>query len=153
MRLPHVAVIVACLLLPGCVTTAVPAYDQRTDDLLSSLQKEVDTLLLNLNYAYDDSHADGKACAWPANVKAFAQLRVDLAQVRTRGRALYANEATLAALDQLADTFDKLEAAHRLANDKRPDHCVLPELITAEQNAMDAALGSLLKLELQKKKG
>ncbi len=132
----------------GCVT--IPVYDSKTDDLLTSLQKDTDTFIGKLSDSYDNTTASGKSCAYEANAKTYEQFRLDIGLLKTRANALYNNQVTLSALDALQDTYVKLEAAHKEA-DSRPDHCILPQLLTTDQQAMDSAIGGVLKLELQKK--
>jgi hypothetical protein len=132
----------------GCVP--LPTYDSKTDDLLTNLQKETDTFIGTLSSAYDDTPADGKSCAYVANIKAYQGFRVDIGLLRTRASALYENQATVVALNKLQATYDSLEAAHKEAGD-RADHCILPALLVIDQQAIDSAIGGLLKLELAKK--
>jgi len=132
----------------GCVT--IPVYDSKTDDMLTNLQKDTDTFIAHLSNTYDGSTVDGKACAYTANVKAYQQFKLDIGLLKTRAAALYDNTATQIALNELQSTYDALETAHKQAN-TREDHCILPELLIADQRAMDSAIGGLLKLELAKK--
>lgn len=132
----------------GCIS--LPSYDSKTDELLTNLQKDTDTFIATLSNNYDATTADKKACAYAANVKTYQGFKLDIGLLRTRASALYDNEATVAALNKLQGTYDTFEAAHKAA-DARADHCILPALLTADQQAMDSAIGSLLKLELAKK--
>jgi hypothetical protein len=137
--------------LGGCVT--VPAYDARTDDMLTHLQADTDTLIAHLSDTYDTTAVAGKPCAYSANAAAFSGLRVSLGLITTRANALYDNRATVAALDHLVLTYQDLERAHQHAEANEPSHCLPPPLLVAEQRAMDSAVGALLKLELAKKGG
>lgn len=132
----------------GCVP--VPVYDSKTDEMLTSLQKGTDTFIAHLKETYDATPRIGKACAYPANVKTYRQFEIDVGLLQTRAAALYDDAATQSALVNLKDTFGRLEDAHKKA-DERADHCILPDLLPADQQAMDSAIGSLLKLELAKK--
>lgn len=134
--------------LAGCI--AIPVYDSKTDDLLTSLQQDTDTYISQLSDEYDTTTAPGKACAYEANVKTYQKFKLDIGILETRANALYNDQATLAALTSLQTTYDTFEAAHKEA-DKRPDHCILPLMLTTDQQALDSAIGSVLKLELQKK--
>jgi hypothetical protein len=142
------AVAVSACAMTGCVT--IPVYDSKTDDLLTNLQSDTDTFIVHLADTYDATDGTGKSCAYPASAKTYEQFRIDIGILRTRANALYDDQTTVAALDRLQDTYDKLEYAHKLAN-ARADHCILPELLTNDQRAIDSAIGSLLKLELAKK--
>jgi hypothetical protein len=135
-------------LLAGCVT--VPVYDSKTDDMLTSLQRDTDNFIAHLSETYDTSTAAGKACAYQANKTTYQQFAIDIDLLQTRANALYDDQATLAALADLQSTYSKFEAAHKEA-DNRPDHCIIPALLTLDQRAMDSAIGSVLKLELAKK--
>jgi hypothetical protein len=132
----------------GCVT--IPQYDSKTDDMLTGLQKDTDTFIGHLSDTYDNSTSSGKACAYPANIQSYKQFRLTLGRLKTRAAALYANTGTEAALNNLQATYDALENAHKQA-DTRPDHCILPALLATDQQALDSAIGGLLKLELAKK--
>jgi hypothetical protein len=132
----------------GCVP--LPTYDSKTDDLLTNLQKDTDTFIAVLSNTYDATTTSGKACAYAANTKSYQGFKIDIGLLRTRASALYDNQVTVAALDKLQGTYDALEAAHKEA-DTRADHCILPALLVVDQQAMDSAIGALLKLELAKK--
>jgi hypothetical protein len=129
----------------------VPAYDAKTDDLLTTLQKDTDTYLTHLADTYDATTVTGKACAYPANVKSYETFSVELSLLNTRAAALYNNEATQTALAQLQGTFAAFKTAQQTADAQRADHCILPALLTTDQQALDSAIGSLMKLELAKK--
>jgi hypothetical protein len=134
--------------LAGCVP--VPVYDSKTDEMLTGLQKDADTFIQHLSDTYDATAVAGKACAYDANVKSYAGFRLSIGLLKTRADALYDDKATQAALKALQDTFDALENAHKAAAN-RADHCILPDLLVTDQQALDSAVGSLLKLELAKK--
>jgi hypothetical protein len=147
--IPRAAALAVLLALPACVP--VPAYDAKTDDLLTTLQKDTDTYIAHLSDSYDTTTVQGKPCAYPANVKSYETFSVDLSLLKTRADALYNNQATQAALTQLQSTYDALKTAQQTADTQRADHCILPALLAADQQALDAAIGSLMKLELAKK--
>jgi hypothetical protein len=137
------------LAIAGCVN--VPAYDSETDQLLTSLQKDTDTFIQHLTDTYDTTTGQGKACAYAANVKTYEQFQIDINLLTTRANILYNDRVTIAALGSLKSTFDSLEAAHKAADTERAEHCILPAVLATDQQAMDSAIGSVLKLELQKK--
>lgn len=147
-RLILLAVSGLTLTLSGCV--AVPAYDSKTDDMLTSLQKDTDSFIVQLSDSYDSTHSEGKACAYPANIKTYQAFDVDINLLKTRAEALYDNAATVAAVSDLQNNYNAFQTAHEAAN-ARPDHCILPALLNTDQQALDSAVGSLLKLELAKK--
>ncbi len=118
--------------------------------MLTALQKDTDTFIIYLSDTYDSTNAEGKACAYPANIKTYQAFDVDINLLKTRTDALYDNAATLTAFNDLQNTYDTFQAAHKTAN-ARSDHCILPALLTIDQQALDSAVGSLLKLELAKK--
>ena len=135
--------------LCGCV--AVPSYDAKTDQMLTQLQTDTDTLIANLSENWDPSTAAGKPCAYSANVKAFGALRVELSLITTRASALYNNGATVATLAHVNQAYADWETAHQHAETGEPSHCIIPALLPTEQRALDSAVGALMKLELVKK--
>jgi hypothetical protein len=146
---PRAAALAAVLALPACVP--VPTYDAKTDDLLTALQEDTDIYIAHLSDTYDSNTVTGKACAYPANVKSYETFSVDLSLLKTRADALYNNQATQSALAQLQSTYDALKTAQQTADTQRADHCILPALLATDQQALDSAIGSLMKLELAKK--
>ncbi len=136
------------LLLAGCIT--IPAYDSKTDELLTGLQSDTDTFIAHLSNTYDTTTATGKACAYSQNVNSYQQFHITLGLISTRANALYNDAATVKAVSELSTTFDAMEAVHKGA-ESRPDHCILPVLLTTNQTALDSAIGAILKLELAKK--
>ena len=154
LRFKHAGTAAAgCLLLTlgGCIS--IPAYDATTDTMLTTLQSSTDTLIDHLIDTYDATPAAGKACAYSKNTEEFERLRVTIGVMTTRADALYNNKYTLAALANLKDTYGSFDAAVRDAEQSRPDHCVLPQLLVADQRGLDSAVGAVLKLELAKTGG
>ena len=135
--------------LGGCLT--IPAYDGKTDEMLTALQSSTDTLVGRLSQTYDASSFAAKPCAYSSNGAAFQALRVSIAVLTTRAGALYDNAATLKALGDLKLTYDAFDAEVKTVEQTRPDHCVLPQLLEADQRGLDSAVGAVLKLELAKK--
>ena len=139
------------LALGGCIS--IPAYDATTDTMLTALQSNTDKLVDHLIDTYDATPAAGKACTYSKNTQEFEGLRLTIGVLTTRADALYNNKYTLAALANLRDTYGSFDAAVKDAEQSRPDHCVLPQLLVTDQRALDSAVGAVLKLELAKTGG
>ena len=135
--------------LSGCLT--IPAYDGKTDDMLTALQSNTDTLVGRLSQTYDASPGAAKPCAYSSNSAAFQALRVSVGVLTTRAGALYDNAVTLKALRDLKLTYDAFDTEVKTVEQTRPDHCVLPQLLEVDQRGLDSAVGAVLKLELAKK--
>ena len=153
-----IAKAVRCLLVAGVLTTAsacitLPAYDAKTDELLTALQSDTDQLIGQLQGAYDITTAPNKACAYSANQPSVDQLNVSLSVLGTRIDALADNRFSHAAFAHLSDTYKAFFLAWKEAEANRADHCILPVLLATDQQALDSAVGSLLRLELAKKGG
>ena len=136
-------------LASACIT--IPTYDAKTDDLLTGLQSDTDSLIGRLQGAYDITNAPNKACAYSSNKQAADQLTVSLSVLGTRIDALAHNASSHAAFGHLSETYKSFFTAWGDAETRRADHCVLPALLATDQQALDSAVGGLLKLELAKK--
>ncbi len=158
MNWPPRSFATACLVLLACAgglggCASLPAYDSKTDELLTALQTDTDTYIGQLKSGYDATTADNKACAYSSNLKTVQALETSLGVLSTRLDALYDNQSSQKTFGDVKAAYSGFFAAQQAAEKVRADHCILPVLLATDQTALDSAVGALLKLELMKKGG
>jgi hypothetical protein len=134
----------AFLLLGGCVTLVAP-YDQKIDDMATSLQREISTEIETL------SEADKPDCLYPAHAAFYRTARVDVSALAVRAQAHDMNAQTIAQIEDLRASLDDLEKLHMIAT--KADRCMRPAEFTDIQRAFDQITEAIVRLEIAKKRG
>lgn len=155
------------LVLFGLVSCSPPKYDAQTDKLITTLQTDTDTLLINLisldnqihflrNHANKSSNnarlSDMEKSSYRANISSYNKINVDYVTLRTRIDATQ-NKSTPhldRALDQIyANLFGKesLETQHQ-----KNERLERPYL-ESEKAFLDSQFAALLTYELVLKDG
>ena len=130
----------ALLLAPALVSCGpyvfVSAYDEKTDEGITALQKEVDALLDALNTT--------PVPDYKATQPSYDSIRANLATLRTRNELRTKNSLTLAQLKEFADAFAILEGQHQKGT-------LNQAMVAPARDSLDQICRALLKLELEKK--
>lgn len=130
----------ALLLAPALVSCGpyifVSAYDEKTDEGLTALQKDVDDLL----DALDTTSLPDYATTKPR----YDSIRANLAALRRRNELRTKNSLTLAQLKEFADAFNILEGQHQKGT-------LNQAMVAPARASLDQICRALLKLELEKK--
>ena len=152
------------LILTGC---SVPQYDSQTDQLITSLQTDTDSLLVHL-ISLDQQIASlsGKtdktsiaalavarsSASYASNSSSYNKINVDFLALKTRVDA-EPNASTNHLDKALQDISDNLFGSGSLENQHMADNVLSAAYLTPEQKILDAQFSVLLTYELVLKSG
>ena len=138
-----------CLLLTlavaGCQVHFVSNYDEATDTLARNLQSKIDRQFQSWirmpagspGLKYDDK----------ANRDFYAEVSADLSVLEGRAKAQPLNQTTVAMIQTIRDSMDKIEALHRQAQ------TISAPALSSVQAQIDFQFQQLIAFELAKKRG
>lgn len=129
------------LLLSGCTVRLISSYDEKTDNAVTALQKDVTLFFITVQ-----SQAGLPECVYSNHLGFYQQAKVDLSAIAVRSRAIAANEITVEQVELLQDSLTALEQLHQLG-------CFTPSQVDNLRTSFDSSITAILKLELAKKRG
>ncbi|WP_273022775.1 hypothetical protein [Rheinheimera sp.] len=129
------------LLLSGCTVKLISSYDEKTDNAITALQKEMTQFFLAV-----EAQAGLPECKYSNHTQFYQQAKIALSAISVRVKAIEANELTIEQVDLLQDSLISLEQLHQL-------DCLTPNQVTNLRSNFDSSITAILKLELAKKRG
>ncbi|WP_143039940.1 hypothetical protein [Rheinheimera pacifica] len=129
------------LLLSGCTVKLISSYDEKTDNAVTALQKDVTLFFITVQ-----SQAGLPECNYSNHIGFYQQAKVDLSAIAVRSKAIAANEITVEQVELLQDSLTALEQLHQLG-------CFTPSQVDNLRTSFDSSITAILKLELAKKRG
>lgn len=129
------------LLLSGCTVKLISSYDEKTDNAVTALQKDVTLFFITVQ-----SQAGLPECNYSNHLGFYQQAKVDLSAIAVRSKAIAANEITVEQVELLQDSLTALEQLHQLG-------CFTPSQVDNLRSSFDSSITAILKLELAKKRG
>jgi len=135
-------VILALLLvLSGCSVKLVSSYDEKTDNAITQLQKDIETFFVTV-----ESQTALPECEYDYHVRFYQDAKVAISAIAVRAKAIPKNEITVEQVELLKDSLNKLEQLHKL-------DCFTPGQIESLRTSFNTSITAILKLELAKKRG
>ncbi|SEH88270.1 hypothetical protein SAMN05660691_01931 [Rheinheimera pacifica] len=134
-------VLALLLLLSGCTVKLISSYDEKTDNAVTALQKDVTLFFITVQ-----SQAGLPECNYSNHIGFYQQAKVDLSAIAVRSKAIAANEITVEQVELLQDSLTALEQLHQLG-------CFTPSQVDNLRTSFDSSITAILKLELAKKRG
>ena len=128
------------LLLSGCTLKLISSYDEKTDNAITALQKEMTQFFLTV-----ESQAGLPECKYRNHNQFYQQAKIALSAISVRVQAIEANELTIEQVELLQDSLSSLEQLHQLG-------CFTTDQVTNLRNNFDSSITAILKLELAKKR-
>lgn len=132
--------LIVLLALSGCAVQYVSRYDEKTENSITSIQRQVETLLQNVEKSIGTPEAD-----YVNYVDVYKKLHVDAALLNTRAQAIDLNRITIEQSEALITWLNDLEELHKTGI----GNSVL--LTIPRQQAQQIFVG-MLKFELAKKR-
>jgi len=129
------------LLLSGCTVKLISSYDEKTDNAVSALQKDVTLFFITVQ-----SQAGLPECVYSNHLSFYQLANVDLSAIAVRTKAIAANDITVEQVALLQDSLSMLEQLHQLG-------CFSPAQVASLRSSFDSSITAILKLELAKKRG
>ena len=128
------------LALAGCLTVQlVGDYEKKIDDGVTDLQKKTETFSVKLERTCRTSEG-----AYSNNVQFYDDAKVDLAVLQVRTDAIALNKLTSQQIKLLRDSFDRMEAQHKLG--------FTPTTVSMTRQLLEEQFTGILKLEVAKKR-
>lgn len=143
-RWPQSAAICLCFLIiglavSGCTIRLIADYDQKIDDGVTALQKKTEAFLIKLERTCQEPEG-----AYSNHVSFYDEAKVELSALQVRADAIALNKLTSEQIEKLRDSFDKIEAQHKLG--------FTPIVVAKTRNILNSHFTAILKLEVAKKK-
>jgi hypothetical protein len=124
----------------GCLSVRLIAdYDQKMDEGVTTLQKKTAAFLVKLERTCQTPEG-----AYARHVAFYDEVRVDLSVLQVRAEAIAHNQLTCAQLKLLEDSFEKMEARHKLG--------FTPLLVAETRQPLNTTFTAILRLEVAKKR-
>jgi outer membrane murein-binding lipoprotein Lpp len=133
----------AALMLSACVTFVAP-YDEKIDDMATSLQRGISTEIESL------SGADRPDCLYPNHAAFYRAARVDVSALEVRAQAHDLNSQTIRQIEDLNGALNDMEALHKIAT--QANRCMKPSEFSDIRRAFDQITGAIIRLEIAKKR-
>ena len=95
--------------LTGCSVKLISSYDEKTDNAVTQLQKEVETFFVTI-----EGQAGLPECAYENHKKFYQDSKVTISAIEVRARAIPKNTITIEQIELLKDSLEKLEKLHKL---------------------------------------
>jgi hypothetical protein len=127
--------------LSGCAVKLISDYDEKTDNAVTQLHKEVETFFLAV-----EGQAGTPECAYENHKQFYQDSKVALSAIEVRARAIPKNSITIEQIGLLKDSLYKLEELHKLG-------CFSAGQVENLRNSFNSSFTAILKLELAKKRG
>jgi len=128
------------LALSGCTVKLISSYDEKTDNAVTTLQKDMTQFFLTV-----ESQTGLPECKYSNHIAFYRQAKVALSAIAVRVKAIEANELTIEQVELLQDSLSSLEQLHQLG-------CFTPNQVTNLRTNFDSSITAILKLELAKKR-
>jgi len=130
--------------LSSCVTLMAP-YDEKIDEMTTSLQRKISTELESL------SAAQSPDCLYPNHASFYRDARVDLSALEVRAEAHQLNDLTIGQIRELRGALDDLDKLHQHAS--AASRCMQANEFPDLQRGINQITTAIVKLELAKKRG
>jgi hypothetical protein len=127
----------------GCTVTLIAAYDAETEQQVTSIQKSIEDF-----FAHQLHNKGGADAKYDACKSFYSDTEASLRVLATRVAAIPKNDQIANQVLELVGTIADLEKIHQ----KHPDGLEEVSIIPA-RNGIESVCGSILKLELAKKRG
>jgi low affinity Fe/Cu permease len=127
------------LAVSGCTIRLIADYDQKIDDGVTALQKKTEAFLIKLE----------RTCQTPEGVYSnhisfYDEAKVELSALQVRTDAIALNKLTSEQLERLRDSFEKMEAQHKVG--------FTPIVVAETRNILNYQFTKILELEMHKKR-
>lgn len=138
------AAICLCMLIiglavSGCTIRLIADYDQKIDDGVTALQKKTESFLIKLERTCQKPEG-----AYSNHVSFYDEAKVELSALQVRADAIALNKLTSEQIEKLRDSFEKMEAQHKLG--------FTPIVVAKTRNILNSHFTAILKLEVAKKR-
>ena len=143
-RFRRSALVFIAISLSSCVTLMAP-YDEKIDEMTTSLQRKISTELESL------SAAQSPDCLYPNHAAFYCDVRVDLSALEVRAEAHQLNDLTIGQIRELRGAIDDLDKLHQRASSK--PRCMQASEFPDLQRGINQITTAIVKLELAKKRG
>lgn len=130
----------ALLVLAGCTVQYVSRYDEATERSITSIQRQVETLLQEIELSLGTPEA-----AYENYADAYKQLHIDTAMLHTRAQAINFNRITIEQCQELIDWLNNLEVLHESGISNGA-------LLAIPRQQAEQIFVAMLKFELAKKR-
>lgn len=127
--------------LSSCSIKLISSYDEKTDNSVTQLQKEVETFFVTI-----EGQVGLPECSHENYKKFYQDSKVTISAIEVRAKAIPKNKITIEQIGLLKDSFDKLEKLHKL-------ECFSVDQVVDLRNSFNSSFTAILKVELAKKRG
>ena len=129
------------LFVASCTVKFIADYDEVTDQLVTEVHKQMEWFFLDVGTKIGTPEAD-----YENYINFYNEIKVDISTLKLRASSFEKNEITLQQIDLLSKNLNLMEELHKTG---------LTDFSLVEEPRRDfnIALGSILKLELAKKRG
>ena len=132
----------AVLVVAGCAVQYVSRYDEATERSITSIQRQVESLLQDIERSLGTPEA-----AYENYTDAYKRLHVDAVILHTRAQAIELNQYTIEQSRELIDWLKNLESLHMDDGGIRNG-----ELVVVLRSQAQQIFVAMLKFELAKKR-
>lgn len=132
-------VFMIAFVITACTVNLVSQYDPTTDKMVTQLQRQVDSLLLNIK-----EHVGTHKGKYRYYQKQYDKILVDTQELLTRTEAIPHNQLTVRQVKLLQNSLQNLQKLHKIGFKSIKQ-------VSLVQQAIDSIFLSILKLELAKK--
>ena len=137
----YLSLLVLLITATACTVQLVSNYDEKTDEAITKLQKDVTEFLVTVGDQYGSP-----ACAHAQHKKFYQDTKVAISSIEVRANAIPKNSITTQQVGILKNNIDLLETLHKSG-------CFKSGQVSALQSSFDSGITAILKLELAKKRG
>ena len=130
----------ALLALAGCTAQYVSRYDEVTERSITSIQRQVETLLQDIEQSLGTAEA-----AYENYADAYKQLHIDAAMLHTRAQAIDFNRITIEQSQELIGWLNNLKVLHQSGIKSGA-------LLAIPRQQAEQIFVAMLKFELAKKR-
>ena len=128
------------LIFAGCTVQYVSRYDEATERSITSIQRQVETLLQDV-----EQHLGTPEAAYEHYADTYKQLHIDAALLSTRAQAIDFNEITVEQSRLLIGWLNNLETLHQIGISDA-------DLLAVPRQNAEQIFVEMLKYELDKKR-
>lgn len=130
----------ALLILAGCTVQYVSRYDEATERSITSIQKQVETLLQDMGRSLGTPEA-----AYENYADAYKQLHIDAAMLNVRAQSIAYNRITIEQSRELIGWLNNLETLHKSGISSA-------DILAVSRQQAEQIFVAMLKFELAKKR-
>lgn len=131
-------ILLTTLTLSSCAVRLIAPYDAAITQQIVALQKQVDTLLLNVEQNIGTTKAN-----YSRFITSYNKIQVDLVSLITQAQAIPKNELTVKQLQLLQGTINDLQKLHKMGFRTRKQVQII-------QQTVNQSFAAILKLEYAK---